>query len=206
MTNLYELADQFGNIDIYVFDQLLKQRIAPGMTVFDAGCGHGRNIHYLLKAGHPVFGIDKDAEAIKSVRILATRLAPRLPSDNFRQARLEQNDFPDDIAELVICSAVLHFAENEAHFDAMLDGTWRLVRPGGIFFSRLASTIGIEEQVERIEGRRFTLPDQSDRFLVDEEFLNEAQHRLGAQRLDPLKTTIVQDLRAMTTWVLRKPE
>ena len=206
MTNLYELADQFGNIDIYVFDQLLKQRIAPGMTVFDAGCGHGRNIHYLLKTGHPVFGIDKDAEAIKSVRILATRLAPRLPSDNFRQARLEQNDFPDDIAELVICSAVLHFAENEAHFDAMLDGTWRLVRPGGIFFSRLASTIGIEEQVERIEGRRFTLPDQSDRFLVDEEFLNEAQHRLGAQRLDPLKTTIVQDLRAMTTWVLRKPE
>ncbi len=206
MTNLYELADQFGNIDIYVFDQLLKQRIAPGMTVFDAGCGHGRNIHYLLKTGHPVFGIDKDAEAIKSVRILATRLAPRLPSDNFRQASLEQNDFPDDIAELVICSAVLHFAENEAHFDAMLDGTWRLVRPGGIFFSRLASTIGIEEQVERIEGRRFTLPDQSDRFLVDEEFLNEAQHRLGAQRLDPLKTTIVQDLRAMTTWVLRKPE
>ena len=206
MTNLYELADQFGNIDIYVFDQLLKQRIAPGMTVFDAGCGHGRNIHYLLKTGHPVFGIDKDAEAIKSVRILATRLAPRLPSDNFRQARLEQNDFPDDIAELVICSAVLHFAENEAHFDAMLDGAWRLVRPGGIFFSRLASTIGIEEQVERIEGRRFTLPDQSDRFLVDEEFLNEAQHRLGAQRLDPLKTTIVQDLRSMTTWVLRKPE
>ena len=206
MTNLYELADQFGNIDIYVFDQLLKQRIAPGMTVFDAGCGHGRNIHYLLKTGHPVFGIDKDAEAIKSVRILATRLAPRLPSDNFRQASLEQNDFPDDIADLVICSTVLHFAENEAHFDAMLDGAWRLVRPGGIFFSRLASTIGIEEQVKRIEGRRFTLPDQSDRFLVDEEFLNEAQHRLGAQRLDPLKTTIVQDLRAMTTWVLRKPE
>ena len=206
MTNLYELADQFGNIDIYVFDQLLKQRIAPGMTVFDAGCGHGRNIHYLLKAGHPVFGIDKDAEAIKNVRILATKLAPRLPSDNFRQASLEQNDFPDDIADLVICSTVLHFAENEAHFDAMLDGAWRLVRPGGIFFSRLASTIGIEEQVERIEGRRFTLPDRSDRFLVDEEFLNEAQHRLGAQRLDPLKTTIVQDLRSMTTWVLRKPE
>ena len=206
MTNLYELPDQFGNIDIYVFDQLLKQRIAPGMTVFDAGCGHGRNIHYLLKAGHPVFGIDKDAEAIKSVRILATKLAPRLPSDNFRQASLEQNDFPDDIADLVICSTVLHFAENEAHFDAMLDGAWRLVRPGGIFFSRLASTIGIEEQVERIEGRRFTLPDRSDRFLVDEEFLNEAQHRLGAQRLDPLKTTIVQDLRSMTTWVLRKPE
>ena len=184
MTNLYELPDLFGNIDIYVFDQLLKQRIAPGMTVFDAGCGHGRNIHYLLKAGHPVFGIDRDAEAIESVRVLATRLAPRLPLDNFRQASLEQNDFPDHIAELVICSTVLHFAENEAHFDAMLDGAWRLLRPGGIFFSRLASTIGIEEQVKRIEGRRFTLPDHSDRFLVDEKFLDAAEHRLGAQMLD----------------------
>ncbi len=206
MTNLYELADQFGNIDIYLFDQLLKQRISPGMAVFDAGCGHGRNIHYLLKAGHPVFGIDKDAEAIESVRALAGRLAPQLPSDNFRQGRLEQNDFPDHMAELVICSAVLHFAEDEAHFNAMLDGAWRILSRGGIFFSRLASTIGIEDRVERIEGRRFTLPDQSDRFLVDDPFLEEMEQRLGAERIDPLKTTNVQDLRAMTTWVLRRPE
>lgn len=206
MTTLYELADQFGNIDIYLFDQLLKQRIAPGMTVFDAGCGHGRNIHYLLKAGHPVFGIDKDAEAIESVRVLARRLAPHLPSDNFRQGRLEQSRFPDNMAELVICSAVLHFAEDEANFDAMMDGAWRVLNPGGVFFSRLASTIGIEKDVKALGDRRYVLPDGSERFLVDEAILKQAEERLGAQRLDPLKTTIVQDLRAMTTWVLRKPE
>ena len=45
------LQDQFGNIDIYVFDQLLRGRIAPGMRVFDAGCGGGRNLVYLLRNG-----------------------------------------------------------------------------------------------------------------------------------------------------------
>ena len=107
---------------------------------------------------------------------------------------------------MVICSAVLHFAADEAHFGAMLDGAWRLISDGGIFFSRLASTIGIEEDVRALGDRRYVLPDGSERFLVDDAILRGAEERLGAQRLDPLKTTIVQDLRAMTTWVLRKPE
>ena len=206
MTNLYELADQFGNIDIYLFDQLLKQRITPGMTVFDAGCGYGRNIRYLLRAGHPVFGVDPDPAAVEAVRTLATEVAPGLSPSNFRVERLEANSLSDGLAEMVICSAVLHFAADEAQFDAMLDGAWRVLSPGGIFFSRLASTIGFEKDVKALGGRRYVLPDGSERFLIDEEILKRAEERLGAQRLDPLKTTIVQDLRAMTTWVLRKPE
>ena len=43
------LQDEFGSIDIYVFDQLLRGRITPGMRVFDAGCGGGRNLVYLLR-------------------------------------------------------------------------------------------------------------------------------------------------------------
>jgi tellurite methyltransferase len=206
MTNLYELADQFGNIDIYLFDQLLKQRIAPGMAVFDAGCGYGRNIRYLLRAGHDVYGLDPDSEAVEAVQSLASELAPDLPANNFRVERLEASSFPDGLAGMVICSAVLHFAADEAHFAAMLDGAWRVLRPGGIFFSRLASTIGIEKEVKALGDRRYVLPDGSERFLVEEALLTRAEVRLGAQRLDPLKTTIVQDLRAMTTWVLRKPE
>ena len=206
MTNLYELADHFGNIDIYLFDQLLKHRITPGMAVFDAGCGHGRNIRYLLRAGHDVYGVDRDSAAIEAVQALAVELASELQASNFRVEALETNSFPDELVEMVICSAVLHFAEDEPHFGAMLDGVWRVLRPGGIFFSRLASTIGIEEEVRPLGDRRYVLPDGSERFLVDDAILKHAEERLGAQRLDPLKTTIVQDLRAMTTWVLRKPE
>jgi SAM-dependent methyltransferase len=206
MTNLYDLADHFGNIDIYLFDQLLKRRIAPGMAVFDAGCGRGRNIHYLLRAGHQVYGVDLDSTAIDAVRALAAELAPELPPTNFRMESLESNSFPDNIADMVICSAVLHFASNEAHFAAMLDGVWRVLASGGICFVRLASTIGLENEVKPLGSRRYILPDGSERFLVDAALLERAEEQLGAQRLDPLKTTVVQDLRAMTTWVLRKPE
>ncbi len=36
------LSEEFGAIDIYLFDQLLRGRIRPGMRIFDAGCGYGR--------------------------------------------------------------------------------------------------------------------------------------------------------------------
>ena len=86
----------------------------------------------------------------------------------------------------------------------MLRGTWRVLRPGGLFFCRLASTIGIEYQVRRNKGRRFYLPDGSERYLVDEALLTNWTDDLGGHLLDPLKTTVVQNQRSMTTWVLRK--
>jgi ubiquinone/menaquinone biosynthesis C-methylase UbiE len=112
--------------------------------------------------------------------------------------------FPDTFADFVISSAVLHFAASEDHFEAMLNGTWRILKPGGLLFCRLASSIGIERQIRPIEGRRFLLPDGSERFLVDEAFLAAFTEQLGAKMADPLKTTVVQNQRSMTTWVLRK--
>ena len=85
----------------------------------------------------------------------------------------------------------------------MLLGSWRVLKPGGLFFCRLASSIGIEDQVERIEGRRYKLPDGSIRYLVDEGMLHSFTERPG-ELVDPLKTTVVQNQRSMTTWVVRK--
>jgi tellurite methyltransferase len=59
--------------------------------------------------------------------------------------------------------------------------------------------------VTPIRDRWHRMPDGSDRFLVDEEYLLRMTSDLGAEQLDPLKTTVVQNMRAMTTWVLRKP-
>lgn len=198
-----DLFAQFGQIDIYLFDQLLRGRIAPGMRIVDAGCGGGRNLVYLLQAGYEVFGADADAASIATVRALATRRAPHLPPDNFRADPLEQLSFPDAFADVVICSAVLHFARDEAHFDAMLRGCWRLMKPGGLFFARLASSIGIEDRVRPLGGRRYRLPDGSDRFLVDEAMLMDRTRSRGGSLADPIKTTVVQDQRSMTTWVVR---
>jgi SAM-dependent methyltransferase len=172
--------------------------------VLDAGCGSGRNLRYLLQEGYEVFGADVDAESIEAVRGQARSLAPRLPGSNFRLEPLDAMTFEDASVDFVISSAVLHFARNDDEFRAMLLGSWRPLKPGGIFFCRLASTIGIENQAKRIEGRRFRLPDGSTRYLVDEAILAEAGARLGGELVDPLKTTIVQNQRAMTTWVMRK--
>jgi SAM-dependent methyltransferase len=174
------------------------------MTVIDAGCGGGRNIVYLLRKGYQVYGVDKDPKAIDAVRRLAGEMAPRLSRDNFRVEPVEAMTLPDASADVVISSAVLHFARDEEHFWAMLRAMWRALRPGGMLFCRLASTIGMEGQFRQIEGRRHRVPDGTERFLVDEQMLLDATQRLGGELVDPLKTTVVQSLRCMTTWVVRK--
>lgn len=198
------LDAQFGQIDIYLFDQLLRGRIAPGMRVLDAGCGGGRNLVYLLRAGYDVHAVDASPDAIAAVRRLAAALAPDLPPEQFRAEPLEQLSFPDAFADVVLSSAVLHFARDDDQFDRMLRGSWRVLKAGGLFFCRLASSIGLADRVQPLGHGRFLLPDGSERYLVDEARLLDLTRRLGGALLDPIKTTIVQDQRAMTTWVVRK--
>lgn len=182
------LIEQFGEIDIYLFDQLLRDRIAPGARVLDAGCGGGRNLVYLRRVAGQAVGVDLDATPGADVR-----------------AAVEALPFPSGSFDLVIGVAVLHFAADEDGFQVMLDELWRVLAPGGILFTRLASDIGLEDRVQRLGGRRTLLPDGTERFVVDEGFLLDSTARIGASLLDPLKTTNVQGLRCMTTWVLRKP-
>jgi tellurite methyltransferase len=204
MTPHLNLQEWFGQIDIYLFDQLLKGRFNPQMCVLDAGCGGGRNFVYFLRSGYEVCGVDLSTEAIAHVRALAARLAPHLPADNFRVEAVEGMSFADADFDLVICSAVLHFARDEEHWQGMVREMWRVLKPGGIFFARLASNVGIEAQIIPLEGRRYHLPDGSDRFLVDDRMLLAATDSLGGELIEPLKTVVVQNLRSMSTWCLRK--
>jgi len=199
-----DLSKEFGEIDIYLFDQLLRKRITPGMRILDAGCGFGRNLVYLLREGFEVFGADSDPRALDATSRLAASLAPALPADNFRLEPVEAMSFPDALADVVISSAVLHFAADDDHFRAMLEGTWRTLKPGGLLFFRLASSIGIEKEVQQIAGRRFLLPDGSERYLVDAALLLKLTEEFGGHLVDPLKTTVVHNQRSMTTWVVRK--
>jgi len=266
MQTSIDLQAWFGGIDIYLFDQLLKGRIAPGMRVLDAGCGAGRNLVYFLRSGYEVFGVDESAPQIAQVRQMAAALAPHLPAENFwvdsverlstdytdytekRERRAKSQgqraafypsanaggtdkaeerlstdyaDYTERKAEptdagsrgrgdalpgfdVVLSSAVLHFARDEDHWQAMVNEMWRVLKPGGMLFARLASTIGVEDQIKLIEGRRYRLPDDSDRFLVDAEMLRRVTAALGGEFLEPIKTTVVENMRAMTTWVVKK--
>ncbi|AYL97735.1 class I SAM-dependent methyltransferase [Mucilaginibacter celer] len=198
------LQQLYGNIDIYLFDQLLKGRFDNCTTVLDAGCGGGRNIVYFLNNGFEVYGVDQSTEAIEAVRQISASLAPANPLNNFSVAPVEDLPFDDDQFDVVICSAVLHFAQDAEHFDNMVRSLWRVLKPGGHFFARLASDIGIEELVKPLGNFRYLLPDGSERFLVSEDVLMEYTETLGGKLFEPLKTTNVQNLRCMTTWCMHK--
>jgi SAM-dependent methyltransferase len=201
MINAREL---FGDIDIYLFDQILKGRFTGDMSILDAGCGGGRNLIYFLRDGFQVFAVDQNPQAIEQIRQLAKALNRNLPPENFQHSSVEEMPFQDQQFDAVISSAVLHFAENDEHFQKMLAEMWRVLKPKGILFARLASSIGIENLIKPIGNGRYLLPDGSERFLVNEDLLISATKDLGGILLEPLKTTNVQNLRCMTTWVLLK--
>jgi SAM-dependent methyltransferase len=166
------VQEQFGQIDIYVFDQILRGNIAPGMRVLDAGCGYGRNLVHLLRSGCEVFAVDADPEGVAHVRQLSASLQTGLPQENFGVARIEEMPFP------------------------------RVLRPGGMLFCRLGSRIGMD--FEQVRPGIFLVGDGSEWFLVNEPMLLSLTRQMNAVLVDPLKTTIVQDYRCMTTWVTRK--
>ena len=196
------IQEQFGQIDIYVFDQILRGNIAQGMRVLDAGCGYGRNLVHLLREGCEVFALDADAEGVEHVRKLSASLETGLPAENFQVGAIERMPFSDGFADVVLCKSVLHFARDDRHFRAMLAELWRVLKPGGMLFCRLGSRIGMD--FERLRGNIYRIVDGSQWFLVDQEMLLNLTEKMNAVLVDPLKTTIVQDYRCMTTWVLRK--
>ena len=202
MTPGEQLRRLLGDVDIYLFDQIRRDRISG--PLLDVGCGHGRNLVYLLRAGVEVHGVDGDARAIAAVRRLAAELAPETGEDRFCVADFARLPYADARFNTVIANAVLHFADDTVKFDRWLAEMVRVLRPGGVLFARMASTIGIEALVKMDANRRATLPDGSDRFLVDMAFLEARSHRHRLRALEPLKTVTVENLRSMTTWVVER--
>ena len=198
-----ELRAQFGELDIYLFDQLLRGRFDQRRRILDAGCGAGRNLPYFLSRGFEIYAIDEDPAATGAARRLAAGLAPALPAENIRQGAIHALPWADGRMDAIVCSAVLHFARDRTHFDRLMDEMWRVLATGGLFFARLASSIGIEQLLDATSGR-VRLPDGSDRFVVDEQLLLDTTYRLRATLADPIKTTNVQNQRCMTTWVIQK--
>jgi tellurite methyltransferase len=197
------LREQFGDIDVYLFDQLLRGRIVSGMKVLDAGCGTGRNLTFLMRAGFEVWGVDESEEAIAAVQRLAAEVMKDVSPRRFRVERVESMSQETDSMDVVISSAVLHFARDASHWLAMMHEMWRVLAPGGLFFARLATTVG-QPHLRPLGGGRYVMPDGTTRFLVDHERLLNVTQELGGSLLDPLKSTVVHEQRSMGTWVVRK--
>lgn len=203
---MLDLQNEFGNIDIYLFDQLLKGRYLPCKRILDVGCGGGRNSYFFLKNGYEVHGVDQQTEAIEYIRNLAQSLAPGYPLDRFICSQIVDMPYEDSYFDLVLCNAVLHFSRDHEHFDQMLKQIWRVLEPGGYFFCRLSSTIGVQEFVKPLGNGRYELPSGTQWYLVDEKQLLDYTELLKGEWVEAIKTTNVQNQRAMTTWCLRKSD
>lgn len=198
------IRETFGDIDIYLFDQIQKGRFSPEMRILDAGCGGGRNIIWFMKNGVDVSAVDVEERVVANIRELARRLAPDLAAENFQVATLGALPFPEENFDWVICNTVLHFAENKVQFDHWMDEMWSKIKPGGMFFARLASSIGIKDLLVPTSEGRYMMPDGTERFIVDEQMLISSTERIGGHFIEPIKTTNVANIRCMTTWVISK--
>jgi len=199
-----QLTSQIGGMDIYLLDQIMKYRFPAGTRILDAGCGSGRNIRWFLQNGYDVSAVDGSPHSVASARQMAAEVAPHLPSENFRVEMVEHLSFADASFDAVLSIAVLHFARDDWHFSAMVKEMWRVLKPGGFLFARLASNIGIEERVQLSGEGRYAIPDGSERYLVDQQVLERLTASMNGRLLEPVKTVNVQNLRCMTTWVVGK--
>jgi len=194
-----------GNIDIYLLDQILKGRFDKNMKILDAGCGEGRNTIYFLQEGYQIFGVDSNPIAIQMARIFAQTIQKDYDIFRFQTSLVENIPFHQGAFDVVISSAVLHFATSEIHFLKMLNDMMRVLKPGGIFFLRMTTSRGnMKEKSPHLGDGVYLLPDGSERFLLTEELEQKIMERYQLRYLEPAKSVLVHGQRAMGVFVLEK--
>ena len=187
------------NTDIYLLDQIFKDRFKKTDVILDAGCGSGRNLAWFIENNDTVFGVDTANEKIKQLQNHYPQLG-----QNFTVQALDNLSFTANTFHHIICNAVLHFAKNEVHFYKMFTELWRVLKPNGMLFIRMTSDIGIENKVKHIADGVYQIPDGSTRFLLTKKILQTLKNQYSFTFLEPLKTVNVNDVRCMTTLVLQK--
>jgi len=193
------LEEIIGTTDIYLLDQIMKGRYNGNEVVLDAGCGYGRNVHWFLRKEMVIYGVDRDEEAIGELKHRY-----RVQPDRFRVSEVEKMPFEDEQFDHVISSAVLHFARDTGQFRRMMAEMVRVLKPSGTLFIRMTTDIGIEDRVRLVEDGVYVIPDGSRRFLLTRKLLEEVMREYGLSFLEPLKTVNVDDVRCMSTLVLKK--
>lgn len=199
-----ELNRLLGNVDNYLLDQLLKGRFNKDMKILDVGCGEGRNAVYFLQKNYSIFGLDPNEVAVQYCRYLAKTINPKTDIHRFQIGDGAAIPFHAAAFDAVISSAVLHFAEDHAHFWKMIAEIHRVLQPGGIFWMRMCTGFGniLEESQDLGEGR-YALPDGSERYLLLPEGLQELE-RLGFRFIEAPKTVFVYGQREMGVLLMEK--
>jgi ubiquinone/menaquinone biosynthesis C-methylase UbiE len=194
------IAELLGRTDIYLIDQIMKDRYKAGDKILDAGCGGGRNMTWFIGNDINLFGVDSSEAAILNLR----NKYAHLPKENLQVAQVENLLFDDNFFDHIISSAVLHFARSVFHFKEMMAEMIRVLKPNGTLFIRMTSNIGIEDKVELLFDGNYKIPDGTMRFLLTKSLLAECMQEFNLSFAEPLKTVNVDDIRCMSTLMLQK--
>lgn len=196
--SVIKIKEEIGGIDIYLLDQILKERYLANQLILDAGCGSGRNLKWFYNNSYKIFGIDSNIEKIDAVKKKYYS-----QKEHFSVGLVEKLKFEDDSFHHIICNAVLHFAKNENHFKSMFSELIRVLKPNGTLFIRMTSDIGIKKHIKHIANGVYKLPDGTERFLLTNELLQNIMNIHQLTFLESLKTVNVDDKRCMTTLMLQ---
>lgn len=189
--------EELQGVDIYLIDQILKERIKPEDRILDAGCGKGRNLRPFIEENYSFVGIDPEMDRIQY-------LSEKYPQHSRQFIESSIEDFEDDEGfNVILCNAVLHFAENDSHFKQLFSKLIRLLKPEGILFIRMTSNIGLDPTLFPDTGV-YQLPDNTSRYLITMDRITELLKEYNLELLDPVKSTVVEHLRSMTTAVFQK--
>jgi len=180
----HQLNDLFGNIDLYLLDQILKNRFSKNGRILDAGCGEGRNVHYFLKQNLPVYGVDINKDSIRMCRMVVKGLNSEYV-ENFIESNLEKLPFPDGFFNSVICCSVLHFAQDQQKFKSMVQELDRVTCEGGFLFIRMVD--------QPVVGIPFWLNKS----------MTHPWEEMGYSLLEPLKS-VIQNEQSLNVMVLEK--
>ena len=185
-----QINSEVGNLDLYLLDQILKGSFEGRNKIFDAGCGEGRNLVYFTNNGFEVYGMDQNPKAL----LMALMSYKNIPKENWVAGDLKDIPHPNEFFDGIICSAVLHFAEDYKDFDKMMQELVRVLTPGGIIFIRTATRVGLSER--DIESG-FT-------YLLEPEQLYNFNRLYPLEFLELPKSVVVNGQRSMGVLVLKK--
>ena len=197
--NILKLKEAINGVDIYVLDQILKDRYQSASKILDVGCGKGRNLKWFYQNGYEIHGCDLLIDRIEHCK----KYFPE-QSDHFLVSSIENMPYASNSFDHIICNAVLHFAKNPEHFLELFGALAEILKPLGSLLIRMASDFGLESQVELLSEGVYKLPDGSTRFLLNENLLSLMGSGFGLKLVETVKTTLVKDMRSMTTLVYKK--
>ncbi len=191
-----ELNGELGNSDILLIDQILKNRFSPDMKILDAGCGEGRNLTYFIRNGYCIYGIDNDPDAIRMAGIISGSVNRNFVKENLLTCSIEDNPFPDQFFDVVLCINVLHDAASKEHFEQMIRSLHRILRKEGMVFLSMAS--------EFCHQGRTNSSSVKNRFLLNDRIMKALEIYFYLGQVEPIRTIHIEGRECLTYVILTR--